>query len=446
MQVDPARDAVCMYLAGQASRYPELDLQGLTIPPGVVRDARDEALAHQIADSAVTRWITLSYLCQQFLKTQWGGMQPELKGALLCGAAQLTLLDRVPAYAAVDHAVGWARGALKAGASKVVNAVLRRIAELVIEGDETPYADGRDELPLSNGLARRLRKPVFPDHPVERLAMATGHPRTLVEAWVGRHGFDEARALALHSLALPPTVLNTAHATMPVPTECVPHAQPGHHVWTGSRLGLVTVLSARQDIWVQDAASSRAVAWAKTSGGERTPRLIIDLCAGQGTKTRQLAAAFPDAQIVATDPDPRRFEALRAVFAAHTRVRVEPTVFVHETMRAKADLVLLDVPCSNSGVFARRAEAKYRLSTRYLASLVELQKRILNQGRALCAQSGALLYSTCSLEPMENDEQVAWACKQFSARASGPGVLLPGGGPGMPDAKYHDGAFCALLS
>jgi 16S rRNA (cytosine967-C5)-methyltransferase len=210
----------------------------------------------------------------------------------------------------------------------------------------------------------------------------------------------------------------------------------------GPRGALGSLLSSRDDIWVQDPASSRAVELAKGL----KPRLIIDLCAGQGTKTRQLAATFPDAQIIACDPDERRSGILAQAFERHRRVRPATPDDVHRAQRGKADLVVLDVPCSNSGVLARRPEAKYRLTGKYLSQLVKLQQDILTQGRALLAPGGAMLYSTCSVEPVENDDQIAWACKTLGLSASGPGVLLPGGGPGRPDREYHDGAFSALLT
>lgn len=438
---DPGRDAVCMYLSGQASRYPELDLQPLAIPPGVVADPRDEALAHQIAAEATGRWITLGYIAQRFLKPAWTDAQPELKAAILAGAAQILLLDRVPSYAAVDHAVGWTRGVLKAGASKVVNAVLRRIAELAEDAPVVPYSGAANELPLSTGMARRLRAAVFPDEPLERVAMATAHPRLAVQKWGERWGLDVTRAVALHSLIHPPVIVRTAHAKGSVPAGFAAHSIAGHHVFTGTHAQLMGLLNSRDDLWVQDPASSRAVG----SVQDLAPRLVIDLCAGQGTKTRQLAATFPDAEIIACDPDPRRAAVLAQAFERHRRVRVATVDDVHRSMKGKADLVLLDVPCSNSGVLARRPEAKYRLTEKFIAKLVDLQRTILTQGRALLAPRGTLVYSTCSLEPAENEDQAAWACRTLGFSASGPAALLPGGVPGGDPAQYHDGAFSAVL-
>lgn len=448
---------MCAYIASQAQRYPDLDLQPLAIPPGVVRDPRDEALAHQIAQQVIARWITLGYLCQQFLKSAWNNTQPELKAALLVGSAQILLLDRVPAYAAVDHAVGWARQSLRAGASKVVNAVLRRIAELVDESGATvDYVDRQDQVPLSSGAARPLRQPLLPSDRAERLAMSTGHPRKVIERWIAQHGPDAAHDLALHSLCEPPTIFNTSFARTPLPLALQPHSEPGHHDFNGTRQELLEIVDTRHDLWVQDPASSRAIrdaakalasagAGAGAGAGAASPRQIVDLCAGLGTKTRQLAATFPGANIIATDPDERRFALLQELFAGHPRVRALPTAQVLAEQQGRADLILLDVPCSNSGVLARRPEAKYRLSDANLAKLGKVQRDILTRAAGLLAPSGSILYSTCSLEPVENEDQVGWACKTLGLVARGPGTLLPAGAPGGPPTQYHDGAFSALL-
>src|SRR5262249_2746188 len=142
----------------------------------------------------------------------------------------------------------------------------------------------------------------------------------------------------------------------PVPESLAPHDQHGSHLFTGSRAELVALLDSRCDLWVQDPASSRAIA----SVAHLRPSLVIDFCAGQGTKTRQLAATFPEVQIIATDTDAARYETLRTTFRHAARVRVVRPETLLSEFAGRADLILLDVPCSNTGVLARRVEARYR--------------------------------------------------------------------------------------
>jgi 16S rRNA (cytosine967-C5)-methyltransferase len=106
-----------------------------------------------------------------------------------------------------------------------------------------------------------------------------------------------------------------------------------------------------------------------------------------------------------------------------------------------ADLVLLDVPCSNTGVLARRPEARYRYSKEAIASVVRLQREIITVGAKLLKPGGHLLYSTCSLDERENQAQSRWIADEFDATLVKGSLTLPAG----RDTSYHDGSYSALL-
>jgi 16S rRNA (cytosine967-C5)-methyltransferase len=175
------------------------------------------------------------------------------------------------------------------------------------------------------------------------------------------------------------------------------------------------------------------------------PAIILDACAGRGTKTRQLAALHPQAEIVATDTDGHRLRALALAFEGHPRVKVTTPEGLRRVV-GKVDLLVLDVPCSNTGVLARRPEAKYRFNRARLDSVVRLQKEIVEDHRLMLAPEGSILYSTCSLEPSENDAQAAWAAGRTGRVVARQERHEPRGMPGEPDARYADGGFGALLS
>jgi hypothetical protein len=143
---------------------------------------RDAALAHAIYDAAVRRWLTISYLAGLHLRQPWDGLEPGVLGALLGGAAQVLFFDRVPTHSAIDEAVEWAKQAVNPRAGGLVNAVLRRIAEMVVrDGAGEPekrdcWKGGRDELPLADGTALVLRGEPLPQDDVKRIAVATGVP------------------------------------------------------------------------------------------------------------------------------------------------------------------------------------------------------------------------------------------------------------------------------
>ena len=106
---------------------------------------------------------------------------------------------------------------------------------------------------------------------------------------------------------------------------------------------------------------------------------------------------------------------------------------------------MIDAPCSNTGVLARRLEAKYRYTRASLASLIELQQSIIIDGLRLRDESGFLLYATCSIDPDENEKQAAWVERYHPLHRESERTILPAGQPGGDPARYHDGGYAALL-
>jgi len=434
-----ARDAVHRCLAPQTRRFPDLGIVSLETE-GL--DARDSALAHAIYDAVVRRWLTLRCLLETRLSGPLPDLESKLQSVLLAGAAQIFLFDRLPDHAVINESVEWAKRAIRPGAGSMVNAVLRRMVDLRAAGPKRPaWTALRDEIPLADGSALPLTAEVLPEDPMTRWAAATSHPRALLERWSRTYGPDETRRLALHDLVNPPVILNTRHARSPLPSQhLAPHATEGHHLFTGDHADLVSLLASRSDLWVQDPASSAAV----LSIQHLRPKLILDICAGQGTKTRQLAAVFPNAKIIATDVDKDRLKVLAAAFAGSDRITVIPIDRLRPAWDAKADLVLLDVPCSNTGVLARRAEARYR-SAESLERLAGTQRQIIADALPLFAPKTVILYSTCSLEPEENEAQGVWAKRWHHYRISNARTLLPRGAPGGDPREYTDGSFSCLM-
>jgi 16S rRNA (cytosine967-C5)-methyltransferase len=447
-----ARSLAYARLAADAADFPDLVPADLDTGP---LDPRDAALAHAIHDTVIRRWWTLQSVVAPFMNKPFLEFEPGVRAALLAGAAQLLFFDRVPAHAAISETVEWSKRAIRPGAGGLVNAVLRRVSELA--GDERTYRDTftwqRDEVPLADGRALVLASEILPEDRLARTAAAVSIAVPLLESWADAHGVDAARDLALHTLAVPPVTMNVRHAESPVPnTE--PHGdsanqQPGFAVYTGPMPALGDLLTSRDDIWVQDAASGEAVASIADLDFEKPanePPVIVDLCAGKGTKTRQLARTFPHAEIVATDTDAPRLAVLGRVFADHDRVRVLDFPDVLDDCLGRADLVLLDVPCSNTGVLARRPEAKYRPMTKQRDRLTDTQRQIVADAIRLLAPHGRILYSTCSLQREENHEIARWAKTWHGFEIERERMTLPAGLPGDPPTRYHDGSYSVLLS
>jgi 16S rRNA (cytosine967-C5)-methyltransferase len=431
-----ARFAATRAIARLAQLWP--DLKPVEIQTAGLDD-RESRLAAAIYHTTVQRWITLAFLLNRHLRRRLDTATPMVRAVMLTGAAQLLFMEKLPAHAVVDEAVSMARGA-GGGAGGLVNAVLRKIADITEARRTTGgFMPNPKWIPWHGG-AIELREALLP--PVKTLdrylSVATSHRHELVTMWLDQFGRDDTVRMLLHSLKTPPTTVfvpEPGPAALQEEVALEPHKQANFHIWQGERGQLGTFLQQTGG-WVQDPASHKPVA----ATADLRPGLVIDYCAGRGTKTRQLAFTHRSARIVASDPDPDRFAALSGAFEGSTQVQAAPSRAL-EDLRGQADLILLDVPCSNTGVLARRLEAKYRYSPAAIASVTELQRDIVRSAFPLLKTGGAILYSTCSLEAPENAGQARWIAQQTGLNIRREESSLPEG----EGVSYHDGGYYALL-
>ncbi|MEM9753924.1 MAG: transcription antitermination factor NusB, partial [Planctomycetota bacterium] len=404
--------------------YPDVPPDTLaTHLEGLPAEARPKAVA--LHRSVMQRWLTLTFLLNRGVKH---GTNPVEKfeapvlACLLVGAAELLLFDE-PSYAVIDEMVARCRAMNRLKATGLVNALLRRFAELIAEHlPGQAWAPGADRLPDGAGGTIRLAESALPEpgNAVRHLAVAGGLPRPVVRRFVEDHGEEHAARIVEAGLRTP-GVFIAEGAGRPA-------------LWSGDDLpGWLSVDWRRR---VQDPAASLAVA----SLAEFRPMRLLDLCAGRGTKTRQFLAAFPNADAVAWDPaqDRRRdLRTLRDLIGGDRLAVREPGP------AERFDVVLLDVPCSNTGVLGRRPEARYRWSPDNLDALAGLQRDILRRGFRHVREGGVLLYTTCSIDTAENQHQVAWLTDQSRGAGQACELLrehlqLPAGyGPAATDGSYH---------
>ena len=408
---------------------PDTDLSGLS--------PADAALALAIYRTTVQRWFTLQHILEKHLSKQLRRLEPPMQAVLLSGAAQLVFFDRLPAYAVVDESVRLAHELVRPNARGMANAVLRKVDRQMkgakrIDG----WSPDPSLIPLPGGKALKLKEAVLPAaDPIDKhLAAAASMPLRLVREWVQRWGAEQATALCLQAIENPPTtiVVEEGFDAGERPNICRPHALPGLVFWAGPAEALGDFLNTHPNRRVQDAASTMAVESTRSHLPEGAA--VLDYCAGMGTKTRQLAITHPTAEITATDTHPGRRAALREATADL------PNVTVVEPDQAGAkryDLVLLDVPCSNTGVLARRPEARYRFSQQSLGELVKLQRQIVEAASAWVKPGGLLLYSTCSIEPPENAKQAQRRVKQGGELVHEHQQLPQASGDSYTDGSYH---------
>jgi 16S rRNA (cytosine967-C5)-methyltransferase len=332
----------------------------------------------------VLRWqIRLDHQLQVLLKHPNAKLDPEVLIALRLGAFQLLHLDRVPARAAIDESVELAKQAGHRFASGMVNAVLRKMAK-------DPFFNFSEETPVE-------------------LAMAQGHPAWMVERWANFYGLETARSICRCGQSPPAFTVRIASPAVEAElAEAGICLEPGK-LLTAARTvvsGDVTATAAFREgrVRLQD-EGSQLVAEIAGQGSA-----ILDCCAAPGGKTLILAERNPAAHILACESSSKRLGQLRDRLAIHAE-RVECRLADATTLEEESafDLALADVPCSGTGTLGRNPEIRHRLRPDELTRQAERQRAILAAALRAVRPGGSVVYSTCSLEPEENEQIVTAA-------------------------------------
>jgi len=357
-----------------------------------------------------------------------------VRALLLVGLYQLLWLDDVAPYAAVNETVAAAKAAAGRRTADFVNAVLRR-------------AD-RERATLRAELDRQ------PD------GVRCSHPDELLDRWRRRYGAAAAQAICAWDNRRAETIvrLNAAAVTPETFRETLakaglapqPLAALDREFFVLPRGVRVSAIPGYRAGWfvVQDPATTLAVDLLLPRPGER----VLDACAAPGGKTLLIAELLQgQGLLVAMDARADRLGRLRANVERFRGggIRViqgdaaSPEPARQALLEAGGsegyDAILLDVPCSNTGVLRRRPDARWRFSAERLRKLTETQYRLLHGAAALLRPGGRLVYSTCSIEPEENEELVTrWLPAHPGFRLDENRQLLPG-------AAGTDGAFAARL-
>ncbi|MHC4984812.1 MAG: transcription antitermination factor NusB [Planctomycetota bacterium] len=417
----------------------------------------DRGLARELALGVVRRRGTLETVIKAFLKRPGQQVQSPIQEILLVALYQILFCQRIPDFAAVNEAVERTVAAGRHGQRGFVNAVLRGIARAIGPVEEGTVPRARNTIPVGPRMFRVLDREVFADpkaEPVEYLAGAYSLPAELGRRWLSQAGGE-----------LQPVIAWATHANIPAPliarvnrmkasvdqtlaalgeqeVEAVRHANGQSVVFTD--YCDVTALTAFRNGWIQPQdASATDVILACDVGPGKT---VLDFCAAPGTKTTHLADRMGDqGQIVALDVSDDKLQRItdncsRMGFGCVRTVAAER---LGELPLGEFDLVLADVPCSNTGVLSRRAEARWRFGSKSLGRLIGDQKAILAAAVQFVRRGGQLVYSTCSLEVEECHDMANFAAERLGVSLVSEKLTRPGG-VGDP-AQWRDGGYYAIF-
>jgi len=384
-------------------------------------------------------------------------IQQKLLNIIRIGTYELVYSPVTEVYSIVNEAVENAK--TLAGRKQIgfVNAVLRQIAKHIANRQiRLSQADAKCTLVQTPATGCEFDTSFLPDHKThatDYLSTVFSLPEWLVADWLGQFGAESARQICLASSRRPSiyirpnTLKTTAHALaeklgkQDIDCELV----EGTMIKLGGPRAVAGLAGFDEGLFtVQDMAASQPVRLL----APQPDWTILDLCAAPGVKTTQLAEATDDsAKIIATDIDGRR---LRMVRENTARLGVNGVdVVAYEELSnsqfkiqdSKFDCVLLDVPCSNTGVLAKRVESRYRLKPDAIKELAKVQTELLRTAAPMVKPQGKICYSTCSIQRGENGELIRdFLQENDDFQLESENLTLP-----SAEDLDHDGGYTAIL-
>jgi len=397
-------------------------------------DARDRRWTRELVYGTLRNRASIDTVLTDRVRGGLVRLDPDVIDLLRLGVYQLLNMGSVPAYAAIAQTVELAKRRHGIGASKLVNAVLRR-----------------------TDRERDLLTTALPSDTVDALALKYSHPRWLIARWIELWGEqDTERLLTLNNADAPIAIrpygivreqLEAMMEAAGVHVADAPYARDSIAISGGTTF---TELGAFKKglFFVQDPAATLVTEYAAIPTGAT----VADLCAAPGGKALELSRTA--GAVIASD---KSFGRLQRLLANQRRLESANLLpFVGDARNPAirpVDAVLIDVPCTGTGTFRRHPDARWRIKISDIAVMSALQKLILRAAAKVVKPDGLLIYSTCSLEPEENDAQVDsflsdnlnWILEPPPEGSVTPELLDGGRLRVLPHRHGTDGAFAARL-
>lgn len=355
-------------------------------------EPRERAQVREYVQNILRKRSYLDFIIGEYSSITIDEMKPVLKNILRLGLYEMLFMDGTPDYAAINEAVELAKLRLGSKAGDLVNAILRNIQRDI------------DNLP----------KPAFEDR-TKLIATTFSHPEWMVKRWVKRFGEREAFQLMQSNNQRPFYYVRvnnlrtkTENFKLRMEKLDIPFDEsewlPGYFKVDSVAPFIEKDLLKKGICLVQDIAAGFAPTILEPEPGET----IYDLCAAPGTKSIVMSDMMnAEGSIIAVDISAQRLELLAESAmdyrAENIKIRQDD---VRELNLKLADGVLLDAPCTGTGVLSKRADLRWKRTEEELENSVKLQEELLDEAANHVKRGGRLVYSTCSIEPEENWEQI----------------------------------------
>ena len=406
-----------------------------------IKESGLSPFAMELALGVCRRHLYLLYFIKSLVKRM---PSVEVSTILEMGLFQMFFMD-VPDHAAVSTSVGLSKAAnLHEGSARLVNAVLR--------------------------AARRSGLPALPPQRIRRVSIENSVPEWLVRRWFDVYGGDRAEAMAKSTLERPAEWIRVNLQKISAPVLVQKLGMTGasilydRYVLIPEGVKLKALLEsdsfANGEFSLQNPSAYEVVKLLSLKPGLK----VWDACAAPGGKSALMAEMEPSLDILASDVSEQRASMMSDLMGrlGLSNIRVQcidvlacnggvaggtPAEGVADAVRGRSegeaspfDRILLDVPCSNMGVIARRPESVYRLTPESVKELADLQFRLLESASTMLAKDGILVYATCSPDPEETTKVINRFVKEHPEFVKAGDAVLPG----AVDARF-DGFFAQAL-
>ncbi|MGN0432886.1 MAG: 16S rRNA (cytosine(967)-C(5))-methyltransferase RsmB [Lachnospiraceae bacterium] len=364
---------------------------------------QEKAFMKRLFEGTIERRIELDYILNRISSVPVNKMKPLIRSLLRMSAYQILYMDSVPNAAAVSEAVKLASKRHFVNLKGFVNGILRRLAAGTV-----------------------IELPDEEKEPVTFLSVTFSMPEWIVKHFLKSYSYAETKALLEKLLASRPVTIRFTKMSVSEKEALIkkmeaaggevcahPYVEQAYYLQHCENMAsLPGFLEGK--FTVQDASSMLAVA----AAGIRPGQKVLDICAAPGGKT-MLAAEYVGTEGLVEARDVSGYkvglieENVERMGLTNVRTKVFDATVEDKNMFAWADVVLADVPCSGLGVMGKKRDIKYRQKEEGLTEIVKLQKQILRQAQSYVKPGGVLVYSTCTINPAENEEMVMFLIKEL---------------------------------
>lgn len=395
-------------------------------------EKQERAFLTRVSEGTLEHMIELDYVINQFSKVKVNKMKPVIRNIMRMSVYQLKYMDSVPASAACNEAVKLAKRKGFSSLSGFVNGVLRNIARNL---DQITY-------------------PKEEEDPVQFLSVCYSMPEWIVTKWIRDYGMEQTKETLSAFLTDAPIMIRTnctkispdaleerlksEHVTVKKVT--LEDAKELDYAFLISDFDYLNALPSFQEglFYVQDISSMMVAEYADPKEGD----VVVDVCAAPGGKSIHIAEKLNGTGMVfARDLTEYKVSLIEENIARHQLANIkaqqQDALVLDESMIGKADIVVADLPCSGLGVMRKKTDIKYKMDEAKQKDLEKLQREMLAVVHKYVRAGGTLLYSTCTINRGENEENAAWFLKEY------PEFELVKSKQFFPKKEYGDGFFLA---